>query len=199
MKLCSIDGCGRKFLARGFCRRHYYSQVQYGDPLASNILQTSYGEPRKFYEEVVLTYDGDECLIWPFARLDRGYAMMRTRGRSNRASKVLCEDVNGPPPSPKHEAAHSCGNGHLGCVTKKHLSWKTPSENQADRVIHGTDSRGEKNGYSKLDQDKVREICALKGSLTNRQIAKNYGISTTTVSEIQLGRSWKWLTREIGG
>lgn len=33
IKLCSIDGCERKHLARGWCRNHYYGWKRNGDPL----------------------------------------------------------------------------------------------------------------------------------------------------------------------
>ena len=198
MRLCTIQGCGLKHEAKGFCRRHYMAQREKGDPLSFKFIRAKNGEPRRYYDEVALTYDGDECLIWPFARFDRGYAKMTCVGRSHRVSRIICEDVYGPPPTPEHEAAHSCGKGHLGCVAKGHLSWKTPVENQADKIIHGTATRGENNGYAKLDQEKVKEILSLRGVLTNRQIAKNYGIGSTTVSGIQLGKSWKCLPRGIG-
>lgn len=50
----------------------------------------------------------------------------------------MCQKAHGDPPSPKHDAAHSCGRGHEGCVNPNHLSWKTKKQNQADRITHGT-------------------------------------------------------------
>lgn len=194
MKVCTLDECEQKHYALGLCRRHYSLKRYHGDPLASVTPKASVGEPRKFYEETVLTYDGEECLIWPYARLDRGYAMMTTPGRSNRVSKILCEDVNGPPPTPEHQAAHACGKGHLGCVAKKHLSWKTPADNQADRLIHGTSTRGENNGFSKLTNITAQQIFALKGSMGQRKIAKKFGVSRTAVGQIHRGTTWAWLT-----
>ncbi|WP_292637037.1 hypothetical protein [Mesorhizobium sp.] len=58
---------------------------------------------------------------------------MMKDGKCRRVSRLVCEEVHGPPPSPDHEAAHSCDNGDLGCATKRHLSWKTPKENTADK------------------------------------------------------------------
>lgn len=191
---CIVDGCSKKQEAKGLCCSHYYHQRKYGDPLAGKFSRTRSGEPRRFYEEVVLTYDGDECLIWPYAKLHNGYAMMTSHGRSNRVSRIVCEDTNGPPPTPEHQAAHSCGNGHLGCVAKKHLSWKTPTENQADRIIHGTVCRGESSGSSKLTSELVLYIYSLKGKLGQKKIAKNFNVGRTTVAYIHRGKSWSWLT-----
>lgn len=33
----------------------------------------------------------------------------------------MCELVYGKPPMPKHQAAHNCGKGNLGCINPKHL------------------------------------------------------------------------------
>lgn len=59
--------------------------------------------------------DAEFCLIWPFNRAQNGYP---TAGKNNaiRPHRLMCERRNGPAPSSKHQAAHSCGKGHLGCV-----------------------------------------------------------------------------------
>lgn len=38
MRICSVDGCGRKYVARGFCYRHYGAVVRNGkDPATLSI------------------------------------------------------------------------------------------------------------------------------------------------------------------
>lgn len=85
-----------------------------------------------------MAYEGDDCLTWPFLKSPRGYARMHVNGRDKRVSRLVCEEAYGTPPTPDHHAAHSCGKGHLACVTKRHLRWATPVENAADKIIHGT-------------------------------------------------------------
>src|SRR5690348_175562 len=80
----------------------------------------------------------DQCLIWPFSRNWNGYGHLNRDDKIVYAHRVMCEIVNGPAPGKKHVAAHSCNNGHLGCVSPKHLSWKTPSQNLLDRRKAGT-------------------------------------------------------------
>lgn len=46
----------------------------------------------------------------------------------------MCKLKNGDPPTPDHEAAHSCGNGKHGCINPNHLRWATDAENMADTV-----------------------------------------------------------------
>jgi hypothetical protein len=151
------------------------------------------GEPRRFFEEVVLNYEGDECLLWPFGRRGRGYGTMIVAGKNSFVHRVLCEEVNGPPTSSEHQAGHRCGNGHLGCVTKRHLSWKTPSENQMDRLLHGTHSRGERNPTAKLTEADVIEILTFKGEASIASIAERYSVSQTAIREIHSGKRWSWL------
>lgn len=192
--ICTIPDCSNPHGARGLCSMHYQRFRKHGDPLGGrHIERTLNGAPEAYYRTIALNYEGDDCLIWPYARTLHGYGIMYRGGKAVIASRAICEEVNGPPPTSEHQAAHSCGNGHLGCVTKRHVSWKTPKENQADRLIHGTAPRGERNSQAKLKEADVREIRSLRGKKTQRVIAKQFGISRQMVSDIQRGRKWSWL------
>jgi hypothetical protein len=138
-------------------------------------------------------------LIWPFARHEpkrggRGYGKLRgSDGGERYAHRVMCELVHGDPPSPTHQAAHNCGQGHLGCVNPHHLRWDTTQGNADDRVIHGTENKGSRNGQAKLTEDDVIAIRKLLGHETQRKIANRFGVSRVTVSDIARGRRWGWL------
>lgn len=188
ISLCSILGCGKVHFGRGYCHNHHYRFWKHGDPLAG---KTEKGLPRKFYEDVALIYDGDECLIWPYSKSSSGYAKLQEDGRPKTVSRMVCEEANGPPPTERHQASHSCGNGHLGCVTKSHLSWKTPKENNADKLIHGTHNGGSRHNMAKLSDSQVAEVIAIKGERPQTEIAKMFGISQAHVSRIHLGQSWR--------
>lgn len=192
--ICSVDGCSKSSKRRGWCDKHYRRWLKYGDPVKTK--STPKGDALKFYQEVALAYEGDDCLIWPYGRDDKGYARFEIGSRKTLTSRLICEDVNGAPPTPGHHAAHSCGNGHLGCVNKTHLRWATVSENHADKIIHGTHNRGERNTMADLSESDVIDIYALKGLETGRAIAKRYGISPSTVSAIHCGIRWGWLTKK---
>jgi hypothetical protein len=105
--------------------------------------------------------------------------------------RIICEEINGPPPTLKHEVAHSCGQGRLGCVTPKHLRWATRVENREDMIAHGTRNYGERNGGAKLTKPQVLAIRATPRTISNRQIARNYGVSETTVHAILARKKWK--------
>jgi hypothetical protein len=104
------------------------------------------------------------------------------------AHRYVCEKAHGPPPSPEHETAHSCGN--RPCVNRWHLRWATKVENAADRMLHGTDPRGEKNGHAKLARSAVEEIISRRGIETGRSLAKRFGVTPTQISNIQLRKQW---------
>lgn len=131
--ICSVTGCGERYCARGWCHDHYYRWRRNGDPLGG---QTAMREAFDYYRNVVLPYAGDECLLWPFATDQNGYGKVRIAGRLRRVSRAVCEEVNGPPPTSGHQAAHSCNTPR--CCNSGHLSWKTQSENEDDKIANGT-------------------------------------------------------------
>lgn len=195
-KACSIAGCNGNAhwraggAARGWCSAHYQMWRKHGDPLGGG---TSPNEARDFLLTTVLCYEGDECLVWPYAKGGFGYGHIQFDGRHRHAHTVVCELAHGPAPSPIHEAAHSCGNGHLACVTKKHIRWATPAENAADRIEHGTVPKGPKVTSAKVTEDDVRSIRALKGSARLVDIAARFGISKSAVSLIHSRKNWAWV------
>lgn len=136
-----------------------------------------------------VSYDGDGCLIWPFCRKETGYGMLGWNGESYAAHRLMCKFVKGEPPTPNHEAAHSCGKGHEGCIHPKHLSWKTASENQRDRRRHGTHGKG--SVRFKLTREQAMEIRAQKNIKTQAELAKIYGVIRATIGMIHRGETWK--------
>lgn len=192
--MCSVKGCELTHEAKGYCHKHYHSFVRYGDPL---FKKREVGAPSQFFVECLLT-NTDECIEWPFAKLGRGYGQLTVGGKKRPAHRIACEIINGPPPTDEHVAAHNCGNGHLGCVNPRHVRWATPAENQADCVLHGTDSRGEKAHRAKLTEEDVREIWSLIGSVSLGVIAKRFSVSKGAVQQISEGKTWAWLTMTLG-
>jgi DNA-binding transcriptional regulator YiaG len=121
----------------------------------------------------------DECLIWPFARnRQKGYGMFGHLGDHFYAHRYMCELVKGPAPSSQHQAAHSCGNGHLGCVNPKHLSWKTNGENQLERRSNSRRNRESKVGNrTRLTEADVAEIRRQRGVKTQAALADEFNVS----------------------
>jgi hypothetical protein len=137
-------------------------------------------------------HQGDDCLIWPFGLDAYGYGQFGHNGKVLKAHRWMCEAKNGPPPPDKPFAAHNCGKGHLGCVHPGHLEWKTRAENGLDNIRHGVSRRYQRKGRSprKLSVEQVKEILALKGKMTCKEIALLYGIHRRHISFIHNGGCW---------
>jgi|GEM_PF-1937551 len=188
-RICSLDGCDRPPHAFGYCAMHYTRWKRYGDP--KFVLNGNDGLVQTWLADLFASAPTDDCVSWPFAKTDEGYGIFQADKRRHVASRYVCEVTYGLPPTPKHQAAHSCGNGHLGCVNPRHLRWATKAENADDKMDHGTLLRGEQHGSSKLSEADVREIIARRstGEMC-KLIAKDFGITRQHVSALFTGRRW---------
>lgn len=146
----------------------------------------------RFIADLFAQEPTDDCIIWPFAREHGGYGLIWFRGKMWTAHSLICSMSNGDRPGTARQfhAAHSCANGHLGCVNPKHLSWKTVSENQQDRFRDG----GSKRPRRLLTEDDVRYVRKKIADNANQRIlAKELGVTDGTISHIRSGRTWGWL------
>jgi hypothetical protein len=193
--VCAIPECGKPRRGREWCRTHYSRWLRHGDPMAGGPVRKAAapGEPMRFLQEVAIPYVGDGCLIWPYSRSSMGRGNIRVGNKAVEVNRLVCEGRHGPPSTPDLEAAHNCGNGHLGCCNPGHLRWDTHTGNQRDRVAHGTSNRGERAGNAKLTEPQVREILKLKGQMSRAKIGKQFGVHGNTVAEIHARRNWFWV------
>lgn len=185
---CKIAECSSPAETRGWCIKHYGRWYDHGDPLY--CAKTENGAAMNFFQTVALPFTGQECLIWPFPNQGTyGNLHIKGIGKQN-VHRLVCEARNGPAPSRRHLAAHSCGN--RTCCNPNHLRWATPRENQLDRVAHGTHSRGERSA-KKLTENDVRAIRGMLGTTTKRAIAELFGITAQAVYRIETKKMWGWL------
>ena len=189
--VCIVDGCDKQARRRGWCYMHYSRWKKNGDP--EKAQRPANGVPLQYLKDVAANHVGPECLPWPYSVDRRGYGKVWVGKKCMTASRVICELVNGPAPSPNLDAAHSCGKGHLGCVSPSHISWKTKVENAFDRVVHGTSPRGTRQGSAKLTSDDIIEIRRLSDTMADREIAAKFGICREHVGLIRRRKSWSWL------
>jgi len=190
---CSVHGCGRKHHSHGYCSKHNHKYIAYGDPLASR--GPDKGDVSRFIQEVAMRFKGDDCLIWPFATDGHGYGQFHKNGKQIKTHRHICKMVHGEPPTPTHEAAHFCGNGAGGCVNPHHIGWKTHSQNEQDKLLHGTHKRGGRHHNVKLAESDVLEIMRLKGCVSQRELALRYDVQKSAIASIHAGKTWIWLTQ----
>lgn len=114
--------------------------------------------------------------------------------------RMVADGFLGPRPSPQHQVRHLDGDhGHNRAVN---LAWGTVQDNADDRKRHGRAPRGaahpmygrpisgEENGCAKLTDEAVREIRRQAGTVAQRRLAREYGVSQATVWKVIKGRSW---------
>lgn len=128
-----------------------------------------------------VNYQADECLIWPMNRnRELGYGMLGYLGKLCYAHRMMCELAHGAPPTSEHQASHSCGKGHEGCVNPRHLEWKTISENLLEKRRHGTQSSG-KGSRTLLTVAQIAEIRAAHGVESQYATARRFGVKRGTI------------------
>ena len=103
--------------------------------------------------------------------------------------RLVCSMFNGPTTGDKTQVAHYDGNPGNNCAAN--LRWATAAENCADRVRHGSDARGERNGKSVLTVEQVIEIRQryVDGE-TQVALAAEFGVYHTAVHKIVHRLSW---------
>jgi hypothetical protein len=192
---CSVSWCERPVRGKkNLCDMHRQRLRKATD------LDFRPAAPRKagedFLHGLVGTQD-TECIPWPYATFSSGVGHAHWEGRSISASRLMCILAHGEPPFTKAEAAHSCGNGHKGCVNPNHLRWDTRKGNADDMIKHGTLTTGARNGMATLTEDAVRSILGYKGKgISQSQVGVIFGISQTHVGDIWRGRRWGHLSVE---
>lgn len=187
---CAVKECKKPRKAKGYCQKHYERFLRHGDPEAHVPDTTPAGEQSRWIHEHS-KWTSDDCLPWPYKRNEQGYGVTRWDGRKIGAHRAMCIVVNGSPPSEEHQTAHSCGNGHEGCVNPNHLRWATPKENAQDRILHGTNLPGEESPVAKLTE---ADVLAIRNSKkAHKSLSKKYNVSLTYIYMLKKGLAWKHL------
>ena len=191
-RICPVQDCGKRVVARGYCEKHWHRFMRFGDP---NIIgRTEAGATTRFIQEL-LSRNTDECIKWPFFISENpGYGTATWNGRRMGHHRAVCLAKHGPAPFKKADAAHACGS--KWCANPKHISWRTRSDNIWDNARHGVMPLGETHKRSKLTEAQVLEIYSLKGERSSAELAVDYGVHPRNIRMIHSGKTWSWLTGE---
>lgn len=139
---------------------------------------------KKYFNRHVLRKKGNACWDWCGTLLD-GRGRLSFEKKQIQAHRAAWMIYRGMIP-PKMYVCHTCDNKI--CTNPRHLFLGTAKENSIDAARKGRQHR------SVLS---IRNVLSIKRMLNNGRtgvyIAKKYGISTNTVSDIKNGRTWSHL------
>lgn len=139
------------------------------------------------------------CWLWLAGKDQLGYGMFWIDGHTVHAHRVAWMLRHGLVPNGVL-VCHECDEP--GCVNPSHLFLGTQADNMADREAKGRGrypdppvNRGESHGNAKLTVAKVRRAKRLYQSEERRygdmaRLAKEYGVSLSTVYNAVKGRTW---------
>jgi hypothetical protein len=191
--------CGKDFLvSRGqrankgnrFCSRKC-SGIYTGREKLGQALHT-------FWDRVRCCEHGWDCLYccWPWeGTLDlNGYGRIIVATKQTYAHRAAWELGNKQTLAEDREAAHWCHQ--TDCCNWMHLHSATHKENMQDSVRDKRHAFGERNGHSKMTEDKA--IIALRlhaDGWSLVRIATHLSIPDTAIEALCNGRSWKHLPR----
>ena len=151
----------------------------------------SRGRPveERFWSKVDRSTD-DRCWPWRGGYFRRGngspsYGAFSIGRRMGRAHRVAYELTFGSIPQGM-AVCHACDNP--ACCNPNHLWLGTNADNVRDRDGKDRAARGERAGTAKLTAAQVAAI--LSDPREQREIARDYGISKSTVGNIRRGEGW---------
>lgn len=144
----------------------------------------------RFLRYVKIPENPGNCWIWLGYKDSKGYGQFIFNGKNMLAHRVSYI-LHVREFDPTLCCLHSCDNP--GCVNPDHLFLGTLRDNTKDMIQKGRhgDSKGEKNGRSKLTEKDVIEIktLLLQGTLV-KEVAKIYQVIPNTISRIKQGHLW---------
>jgi hypothetical protein len=120
---------------------------------------------------------------------DHGYLVVQLgRGKKFGVHKLVLLAFVGPCPSGQ-ECCHSDNN--KANPRLNNLRWDTSKSNTDDQRAAGTLVLGERHGMHKLTDAEIKEIRRLGGTIPQRELAEQFGITQPHVSEILAGKKRK--------
>jgi len=155
------------------------------------INDISWSDKKRFWAKVDVR-GPDECWLWTAAKVTNGYGSTWAAGRQHRAHRVSVI-LSGRNLDDVMCVLHKCDV--KACVNPTHLFTGTQAENMLDKTIKGRSSKGVGRWSAKLDDLKVMKILSLKGTASQREIGRRFGVCQHAIWSIFIGKKWTHVTK----
>lgn len=135
----------------------------------------------------------DGCWLWIASKDHGGYGRYKVNGVAVRAHRFAFELVNGAIPAGLI-VCHRCDVP--ACVNPAHLFLGSHADNAKDKVQKGRvrPVRGSACPLAKLTEAQVFELRQRRANGAGvNYLARDYGVSPTTISRIVNGKNWRHL------
>jgi hypothetical protein len=138
-----------------------------------------------------------ECIESGGTDHGNGYKTVMVAGKRYKAHRLSYELAHGPIPEGLL-IRHKCDNPP--CINPDHLELGDTADNMSDMVERGRSLVGQRQPNAKLtDSDVVNIIARLRAGERQRHLAREYGVSHTTIYEIQCNKRWTHIPRDTEG
>lgn len=149
---------------------------------------------QKFWSRVAITENPEDCWEWQAGGLTTGYGIMRYEQKERVATHIAWHLTHGT--FPAQELLHICDNPP--CVNPNHLRPGSHRDNMADMVTKQRHAFGERAGQSKLKNvDVARIVEMVLSGISQREVARQFGVSHTTVNDICRGKTWRLISPDV--
>lgn len=194
MKLCSIDGCDGKHIAKGFCNKHYKRYKIYNDP--NHLDESQKNRGKSLIDRLFIGFNKelDGCWIWQGAKSHNGYGLISEKKQGKtinyRVHRLMYEINTGEQLKNDELICHKCDNP--ACCNPDHLFKGSHDENMQDMVVKRRSSWGEKNRNSKLSIDDINNIRELweNRKLSQGEIAEKFQVSKQHIWRVIHHEAW---------
>lgn len=186
-RICSIEGCERKFYGRELCSMHYQRLTKRGTTDPSYKMD----DATRFWSKVDKTPgfgpNGD-CWRWVPPLQSNGYAQFSINQRPVWAHRFSFFLTHGRYPEPV--GRHTCDNPP--CVRPDHIIEGTQADNMRDCVERGRSRKGEAVNGSRFTETDIRNMRERRSAGdTFQAIATAYQTSSSWIFQICTRAKWK--------
>lgn len=139
--------------------------------------------------------EAGECWMWTASKRGQ-YGGIRIDGKLESSHRVAWQLSSGYELKGEEQVGHACGEPL--CCNPAHLVLLDASGEPKDTPRDAI-RRGERNPRAKLTDEQVREIRRLRAAgVTEKAVAREYGISFQAVGAIHRRETWSHVTDEPG-